>query len=77
MTSREAIELVRGIANSGLAGVDVVEASPSLEGHTSSSTALIAGRVALEPMAFSAGARRAQAPAMNARVSSGSLAHQV
>ena len=61
MTSREAIELVRGIAKSGLAGVDVVEASPSLEGHTSSSTALIAGRVALEAMAFSAGARRAQA----------------
>ena len=57
MTSREAIELVRGIASHGLVGVDVVETSPSLEGNTSSSTALIAGRVALEAMAFAAGAQ--------------------
>ncbi|MGZ4247064.1 MAG: agmatinase [Solirubrobacteraceae bacterium] len=56
MTSREAIELVRGISSHGLIGVDVVETSPSLEGNTSSGTALIAGRVALEAMAFSAGA---------------------
>jgi agmatinase len=58
MTSREAIELVRGITRRGLVGVDVVETSPSLEGNTSSSTALMAGRVVLEAMAFSAGAQR-------------------
>jgi agmatinase len=51
MTSREAIELVRGIARRGLVGIDVVETSPSLEGSTSSGTALIAGRIALEAMA--------------------------
>jgi agmatinase len=51
MTSREAIELVRGISRRGLAGVDVVETSPSLEGNTSSVTALMAARVALEAMA--------------------------
>jgi len=56
MTSREAIELVRGVAAHGLVGADVVETSPSLEGHTASTTALIAGRVALEAIAFHAGA---------------------
>jgi agmatinase/guanidinobutyrase len=58
MTSREAIELVRGIAARGLVGVDVVETSPSLEAHTSSVTALVAARVAIEAMAFHAGAAR-------------------
>jgi agmatinase len=54
MTSREAIELVRGVSRGGLLGVDVVETSPSLD--SSSATALMAGRVALEAMAFHAGA---------------------
>ncbi|MHB1469829.1 MAG: agmatinase [Solirubrobacteraceae bacterium] len=54
LTSREAIELVRGVSAGGLAGVDVVEAAPSLE--STASTALIAGRIALEAMAFHAGA---------------------
>lgn len=56
LTSREAIELVRGIARSGLVGVDVVEAAPSLD--ASPATALIAGRIAIEAMAFHAGAGR-------------------
>jgi agmatinase len=54
LTSREAIELVRGISRGGLVGVDVVEASPSLD--ASPATALMAGRIALEAMAFHAGA---------------------
>jgi agmatinase len=58
MTSREAIELVRGVAARGLVGVDVVETAPSLEASTSSATALIAGRVALEAMAFHGAAAR-------------------
>lgn len=58
MTSREAIELVRGIAQRGLVGLDVVETSPSLEADVSSKTALIAGRVVLEALAFHAGASR-------------------
>jgi agmatinase len=56
ITSREAVELVRGIAARGLVGFDVVETAPSLESNASSSTALIAGRVALEAMAFHASA---------------------
>lgn len=56
MTSREAIELVRGVARRGLVGFDVVETSPSLEGNVSSITALIGARVALEAMAFHAAA---------------------
>ena len=56
LTSREAIELVRGTAGGGLIGVDVVEAAPSLD--ASPATSLIAGRVALEAMAFHAGAER-------------------
>jgi arginase family enzyme len=59
MTSREAIELLRGICPRGLVGVDIVETSPSLEGNTASSTALMGARVALEAMAFHAGAKRA------------------
>ena len=54
LSTREAIELVRGIARGGLLGVDVVETAPSLD--ATPATALIAGRVALEAMAFHAGA---------------------
>jgi agmatinase len=54
LSTREAIELVRGVARGGLLGVDVVETAPSLD--TTPATALIAGRVALEAMAFYAGA---------------------
>lgn len=56
LTTREAIELVRGVSRAGLLGVDVVEAAPSLDGTPT--TSLIAGRVALEAMAFHAGAGR-------------------
>jgi agmatinase len=56
LTTREAIELVRGVARHGLVGVDVVETAPSLDGTPT--TALMAGRVALEAMAFHAGAGR-------------------
>lgn len=56
LTTREALELVRGIARHGLVGVDVVETAPSLDATPAS--ALIAGRVALEAMAFHAGAGR-------------------
>lgn len=55
MTSREAIELVRGISKSGLVAFDVVEVAPSLDGHTTSPTSLIAGRLALEAMSAHAG----------------------
>jgi len=54
LTSREAIELVRGICRDGLLGVDVVEVAPSLD--PTPATALIGGRIALEAMAFHAGA---------------------
>ncbi|HTU15768.1 MAG TPA: agmatinase [Solirubrobacterales bacterium] len=54
LTSREAIELVRGVSREGLLGVDVVEVAPSLD--PSPATALIGGRIALEAMAFHAGA---------------------
>lgn len=56
LTSREAIEIVRGISSPGLLGVDVVEAAPSLE--ATAQTSLISGRLALEAMAFHAGAGR-------------------
>jgi agmatinase len=55
LTSREAIELVRGISRDGLIGVDVVEVAPSLE--ATPATALMGCRVAVEAMAFHAGAR--------------------
>ncbi|MDX6703850.1 MAG: guanidinobutyrase [Baekduia sp.] len=58
LTSREAIEIVRGVSREGLLGVDVVEAAPSLE--ATPSTSLIAGRVAIEAMAFHAGAGNAR-----------------
>ncbi len=54
LTSREAIELVRGVSRGGLIGVDVVETAPSLEATPAS--ALMASRIALEAMAFHAGA---------------------
>jgi len=54
LSIREALELVRGIARGGLAGVDVVETAPTLE--TTPATALTAGRFALEAMAYHAGA---------------------
>lgn len=54
LSTREAIELVRGVARGGLLGVDVVETAPSLD--ATPVTALIAGRLALEAMAFHAGA---------------------
>ncbi len=54
LTSREAIELVRGIAHGGLIGVDIVETAPTLA--PTPTTALMAGRIALEAMAFHAGA---------------------
>jgi agmatinase len=56
LTSREAIELVRGVSSPGLVGVDVVENAPTLDPTPSSS--LISGRIALEAMAFHAGAGR-------------------
>lgn len=54
LTSREAIELVRGVSRGGLIGVDVVEAAPSLD--PTAATSLMSGRIALEAMAFHAGA---------------------
>jgi guanidinobutyrase len=54
LSSREAIELVRGIAHGGLLGVDVVETAPTLD--ITPATALMAGRIAIEAMAYHAGA---------------------
>lgn len=54
MSSREAIEIVRGVSRGGLIGLDVVEVAPSLA--PTPSTALLAARIALEAMAFHAGA---------------------
>jgi len=56
LTPREAVELVRGVSAGGLLGVDVVEVAPTLE--PTPATALMGVRVALEAMAFHAGARR-------------------
>jgi agmatinase len=56
LTSREAIELVRGVAANGLIGVDVVETAPTLD--PTQATSLMAGRIAMEAMAFHGGARR-------------------
>jgi agmatinase len=58
LSSREAIEITRGVACDGLVGADVVEAAPSLEAGASSPTALIAARIAVEAIAFHAGAAR-------------------
>ena len=54
LTSRELLELVRGVARHGLVGVDVVETAPSLD--ASSVTAAIAGRVVMDALAAHAGA---------------------
>jgi len=56
LTSREALELVRAVSAGGLLGVDVVEVAPSLE--ATPSTALMAGRIAIEAMAHHGGAGR-------------------
>ena len=56
LTSREAIEFVRGVSSPGLLGVDIVEVAPSLDPTPAS--ALMGGRIALEAMAFHAGAGR-------------------
>lgn len=56
LTPREAVELVRGVSAGGLLGVDVVEVAPTLE--PTPATALMGVRVALEAMAFHAGAGR-------------------
>ncbi len=53
MTVREAFEIVRGISPAGLIGVDIAEPAPSLD--TSMRTQLVAGRLALEALAFHAG----------------------
>jgi agmatinase len=54
LTSRELLELVRGVAGHGLVGVDVVETAPSLD--ATSATAAIAGRVVMDALAAHAGA---------------------
>lgn len=56
LTSRELLELVRGVAADGLVGLDVVETAPSLD--ASSATAAIAGRVVMDGLAAHAGALR-------------------
>jgi agmatinase len=56
LTTRELLELVRGVAGHGLVGVDVVETAPSLD--ASSATAAIAGRVIMDALACHAGALR-------------------
>lgn len=53
MTIREAFEIIRGISPAGLIGVDIAEPAPSLD-H-SMRTQLVAGRLALEALAFHAG----------------------
>ncbi|HUN77662.1 MAG TPA: agmatinase [Solirubrobacteraceae bacterium] len=54
LSIREGLELVRGLARGGLAGVDLVETAPTLDNTPTS--ALVAGRLALEAMAYHAGA---------------------
>jgi agmatinase len=56
LTARELIQLVRALSTGGLVGADVVEAAPSLD--PTSATSGMAVRVALELMAFHAGAGR-------------------
>ena len=59
LTSREAIELVRGVAAHGLTAVDIVECAPTLDPTVA--TSLIANRIAIEAMAFHAGAGQSSA----------------
>jgi guanidinobutyrase len=53
LTSREAIELTRGVAAGGLIGVDVVEIAPTLDPTPAS--ALMGNRIAMEAIAFANG----------------------
>jgi guanidinobutyrase len=53
LTSREAIELTRGVAAAGLVGVDVVEVGPTLD--PTPATALMGNRIAMEAIAFANG----------------------
>ena len=53
LTSREAIELTRGVAAAGLVGVDVVEIGPTLD--PTPATALMGNRIAMEAVAFANG----------------------
>lgn len=52
MTSREVIELVRGISSKGLVGLDIVEVSPGMDPVRA--TSILATRLVLEAMAFHA-----------------------
>jgi agmatinase len=54
LSTRELLELVRGLARGGLAGFDVVETAPSLE--ATSATAGIATRIVMDGLAAHAGA---------------------
>jgi agmatinase len=54
LSSRETLELVRGLARAGLLGLDVVETAPTLD--LTPATAMMAGRIALDAMAYHAGA---------------------
>ncbi len=54
LSSREAIELIRGVSRGGLIGFDVVEVAPQLE--ATPVTTLMGIRIALEAIAFHAGA---------------------
>jgi agmatinase len=56
LTSREAIELTRGVAAGGLIGVDVVEIAPTLDPTPAS--ALMGNRIAMEAIAFANGCGR-------------------
>jgi agmatinase len=56
LTSREAIELTRGVAAAGLIGVDVVEIAPTLDPTPAS--ALMGNRIAMEAIAFAHGCGR-------------------
>ena len=56
MTSREAVEIVRGVAAGGLCGFDIVEVAPTLD--SSVATSLMGNRLMLEAMAFHGGAGR-------------------
>lgn len=53
MSLREAFDIVRGISPAGLIGLDIAEPAPSLDHSTR--TQLVAGRLALEALAFHAG----------------------
>ncbi len=56
LTSREAIELTRGVAAAGLIGVDVVEVAPTLDPTPAS--ALMGNRIVMEAIAFANGCGR-------------------